>query len=161
MHRWARALPSALAVPLLLAPAAGSAVAAGPPYPEPETDRSVYDLGGWLSPAAVEQIEGLVDGMETEVGAEMVVYIEPNPDITESENFENARALVDEWGIGRSGFDDGVVLMVALDPDPGDSRVALFGGSGFINSYASEGDLESIVEDTFVPLARNGHRSAR
>ena len=158
MHRWARALPSALAVPLLLALAAGSAVAAGPPYPEPETDRSVYDLCGWLSPAAVEQIEGLIDGMETEVGAEMVVYIEPNPDITESQNFENARALVDEWGIGRSGFDDGVVLMVALDPDPGESRVALFGGSGFINSYASEGDLESIVEDTFVPLARNGHR---
>jgi uncharacterized membrane protein YgcG len=155
MHRWARALPSALAL-LSLTPLL--ALAAGPPYPDPVTDQAVYDTAGMLSPAAVERIEALIDGMEAEVGAEMVVYTEHNPDISEDENLENARALVDQWGIGRSGFDDGVVLMIALDPDPGESRVSLFGGSGFVNSYASEDQLQSIIDDTFVPLAVSGQR---
>jgi len=155
MHRWARALPGALAL-LALTPLL--ALAAGPPFPDPVEDQSVYDTAGMLSPAAIEQIEALIDDMEAEVGAEMVVYTQDVSDISEDQNFENARALVDQWGIGRAGFDDGVVLMIGLDPDPGESRVSLFGGSGFINSYANEEQLQSIIDDTFVPLAVSGQR---
>ena len=155
MHRWARALPSALAL-LALTPLL--ALAAGPPFPDPVEDQAVYDEAGMLSAAAIDQIEGLIDAMEAEVGAEMVVYTQHAPDISEDRNFENARALVDQWGIGRAGFDDGVVLMIALDPDPGESRVSLFGGSGFVNSYASEEQLQAIVDDVFVPLAVSGQR---
>jgi uncharacterized membrane protein YgcG len=155
MHRWARALPGALA---LLALTPFVALAAGPPFPDPVDDRAVYDEAGMLGAAEIAEIEGLIDEMEAEVGAEMVVYTQHAPDISEDENLESARALVDQWGIGRSGFDDGVVLMVALDPDPGESRVSLFGGSGFVNSYASESDLQAIVRDTFVPLAQAGDR---
>ena len=155
MHRWARVLPSALAL-LALTPLL--AAAAGPPFPEPVEDQAVYDTAGMLSPAAIAQIEALIDDMEAETGVEMVVYTQDVSDISEDQNFENARALVDQWGIGRAGFDDGVVLMIGLDPDPGESRVSLFGGSGFINSYANEEQLQSIVDDTFVPLAVNGRR---
>jgi uncharacterized membrane protein YgcG len=155
MHRWARALPSVLAL-LALTPLL--ALAAGPPFPDPVEDQAVYDEAGMLSVAAIEQIEGLIDAMEAEVGAEMVVYTERNPDISEDRNLENARALVDQWGIGRAGFDDGVVLMIALDPDPGESRVSLFGGSGFVGSYASEEQLQAMIDDVFVPLAVSGQR---
>ena len=155
MHRWARVLPSALAL-LALTPLL--AAAAGPPFPEPVEDQAVYDTAGMLSPAAIAQIEALIDDMEAETGVEMVVYTQDVSDISEDQNFENARALVDQWHIGRAGFDDGVVLMIGLDPDPGESRVSLFGGSGFINSYANEEQLQSIVDDTFVPLAVNGRR---
>jgi uncharacterized membrane protein YgcG len=155
MHRWARALPSALAL-LALTPLL--ALAAGPPFPDPIEDRAVYDEAGMLGAGAIDEIEALIDEMEAEVGAEMVVYTQHSPDITEDENLENARALVDQWGIGRAGFDDGVVLMVGLDPDPGESRVSLFGGSGFVNSYASESDLQAIIDETFVPMAVAGDR---
>ena len=155
MYRWAGAIPSALAL-LALTPLL--ALAAGPPFPDPVEDQSVYDTAGMLSPAAISQIEALIDDMEAEVGAEMVVYTQDVSDISEDQNFENARALVDQWGIGRAGFDDGVVLMIGLDPDPGESRVSLFGGSGFVNSYASEEQLQSIIDDTFVPLAVSGQR---
>ena len=148
-------LPSALAL-LALTPLL--AAAAGPPFPEPVEDQAVYDTAGMLSPAAIAQIEALIDDMEAESGVEMVVYTQDVSDISEDQNFENARALVDQWTIGRAGFDDGVVLMIGLDPDPGESRVSLFGGSGFINSYANEEQLQSIVDDTFVPLAVNGRR---
>ena len=155
MHRWARVLPSALAL-LALTPLL--AAAAGPPFPEPVDDQAVYDTAGMLSSAAISQIEALIDDMEAETGVEMVVYTQDVSDISEDQNFENARALVDQWTIGRAGFDDGVVLMIGLDPDPGESRVSLFGGSGFINSYANEEQLQSIVDDTFVPLAVSGQR---
>ena len=155
MRRWARALPSALA---LLAVTAALAAAAGPPYPEPEPDRSVYDTAGMLSPAAVERVEDLIDAMELSVGAEMVVYTEHNPDISEDQNLGNARSLMDQWGVGRAGFDDGVVLMVGLDPDPGESRVSLYGGSGFVSTYASAQELTDIIADVFVPAAVAGDR---
>jgi uncharacterized membrane protein YgcG len=157
MHRWARALPSALAL-LALTPLL--ALAAGPPFPDPVDDQAVYDEAGMLGPASVEEIERLIDAMEAQVGAEMVVYTQHSPDISEDQNLENARALVDQWGIGRAGFDDGVVLMIGLDPDPGENRVSLFGGSGFVNSYASESDLQAIIDGTFVPLAVGGDREA-
>ncbi len=153
MHRWARALPSALA---LLALAVGATLAAGPPFPDPVDDQAVYDTAGILSPAAEARLESMIDAIEGRTGAEIVVYTQHDPDISEDENLANARALVEQWGIGRSGFDDGLVLMVGLDPDPGESRVSLFGGSGFIRSYADEHALQSIIDGDFVPSARSG-----
>ena len=162
MHRWARALPGALAL-LALTPLL--ALAAGPPFPDPVEDQAVYDTAGMLSPASIAQIEALIDDMEAEVGAEMVVYTQDVSDISEDQNLENARALVDQWGIGRAGFDDGVVLMIGLDPDPGESRVSLFGGSGFINSYANEerapGDHRRHVRAARRRRPARGGRSSR
>jgi uncharacterized membrane protein YgcG len=155
MHRWARAFPGALA---LLAVTASLAAAAGPPYPDPVEDRSVYDTAGMMSPAAIADAEALIDAMEANVGAEMVVYTEDNPGISEDQNLANARALMDQWGVGRAGFDDGVVLMVALSPVAGQSRVSLYGGSGFVSSYASPQDLTDIIDDVFVPTAVGGDR---
>ena len=74
--------------------------------PDAVDDQSVYDTAGMLDDAEIEQIEALIDQMEAEVGAEMVAYTQDAPDISEAQNLENARALVDR-GIGRSGFDDG------------------------------------------------------
>src|SRR5918999_1442640 len=58
MHRWARALPSALA---LLAATPLLALAAGPPFPDPVDDQAVYDTAGMLSSAAIAEIEALID----------------------------------------------------------------------------------------------------
>lgn len=153
MHRWARALPGALA---LLACSTAGAMAAGPPFPDPEGGRAVYDTADMLSAEAETRLEERIDAIEAETGAEIVVYTQHDSDISEDENLANAGALIDQWGIGRSGFDDGLVLLVALDPDPGESRVSLFGGSGFLGAYANEDALTDIIDDSFVPSARVG-----
>jgi uncharacterized membrane protein YgcG len=49
-----------------------------------------------------------------------------------------------------------MVLMIGLDPDPGQSRVSMYGGSGFIGAYANEEALREIIQDDFVPPARQG-----
>ncbi len=153
MHRWARALPSALAI---LACSAAAALGAGPPFPDPVDGRAVYDEADMYSAQTEATLETRIDAIEAETGAEIVVYTQHDPDISEDENLANAGALIDQWGIGRSGFDDGLVLMVALDPDPGQSRVSLFGGAGFLGAYANEDALTEIIDESFVPSARAG-----
>src|SRR5688500_12210429 len=109
MNRWARALPSALA---LLVLTAAATLAAGPPFPDPEADRAVYDEAGVLRPEVVADLEGRIDAVEAATGAEIVVYTQVDPGISEDANLAKAAALIDQWGIGRSGFDDGLVLLV-------------------------------------------------
>ena len=153
MHRWARALPSALA---LLPLTAAAALAAGPPFPDPVDDQAVYDTADILSDGAEAQLEETIDRVEVDTGAEMVVYTQVDPGISEDENLANAKALIDEWGIGRSGFDDGMVLMVGLEENRINGRVSMFGGSGFLGAYANENDLKEIIESDFVPAAISG-----
>lgn len=153
MNRWARALPSALALLLL---AAATTLAAGPPFPDPVNDQAVYDTADMLSAETETRLEELIDEVESRTGAEIVVYTQPDSDISEDDNLGNAKALIDQWGIGRSGFDDGVVLLVGRDPDPGESRVSLYGGSGFLGAYANEAALQEMIDDVFVPAARAG-----
>ena len=153
MHRWARALPSALA---LLALTAAVAMAAGPPFPDPVDDQAVYDTAEILSPAVEAELEATIDAVEASTGAELVVYTQVDPGISEDENLDNAKALIDEWGIGRSGFDDGLVLMVGMAENRINGRVSLFGGSGFLGAYANEDALRQIINTDFVPAALRG-----
>jgi uncharacterized membrane protein YgcG len=153
MNRWARALPGALALLFLTAAAA---LAAGPPFPEPVDDRAVYDEAGVLRPEVVAELEQRIDAIEASTGAEIVVYTQVDPGISEDENLDKAAALMDEWGIGRSGFDDGLVLLVGLDQDLIHGKVSMFGGSGFISQHIDEGALTGIIESDFVPRAADG-----
>ena len=157
MIRWARALPSAL---VLLALTAAVAVAAGPPFPDPETDRAIYDEAGVLRPEVIADLEGRIDAVEASTGAEIYVYTQVDPGISEDENLANAAALMDQWGIGRSGFDDGLVLMVGLNDDRVHGKVSLYGGSGFISQHIDESELTGIIESDFVPRAADGDLNA-
>jgi uncharacterized membrane protein YgcG len=80
MNRWARALPSALA---LLSVTAAAAIAAGPPFPEPVEDQAVYDTADILSDAVEAELESVIDNVESRVGAELVVYTQMDPGISE------------------------------------------------------------------------------
>lgn len=130
--------------------------AAGPPFPDPITDLAVYDTAQALDDATEAAIEQLIDRIEGDSGAEVVVYTQVKPFITEDENLDDARALIDQWGIGRSGFDDGLVLMIGLDDDLVHGKVSLFGGSGYTSAYLDENALKGIIDADFVPSARSG-----
>jgi uncharacterized protein len=153
MNRWARALPGAIA---LLCLTAAMTAAAGPPFPDPVNDQAVYDTADILSEASEASLEATIDAREAETGAEMVVYTQVDPGISEDENLANAKDLINQWGIGRSGFDDGLVLMVGLEENRINGRVSLFGGSGFLGAYANEDAMKAIIESDFVPSARSG-----
>jgi uncharacterized membrane protein YgcG len=151
-----RAFVTASLLAILAASVAGLALGVGPPYPAPVEDAAVYDEADLLISNVEVALEELIDAIEARSGAEIVIYTEPTTDISEDENFSNARALMDQWGVGREGFDDGFVILVAKDPDVGQTRISTYAGSGFLRAYANEEVQRTIREGDLVPYARVG-----
>lgn len=148
--RWRGVLAGAF-----LASVASIALAAGPPFPDPVTGQAVYDPAGAIDPTTETALETKIDAIEQRSGAEIVVYLQVKPDISEERNLDDAHALMDQWGIGRSGFDDGLVIMLGLDETKLHGRISLYGGSGFLSAYIDEDGLKAIVDDQIVPAARD------
>jgi uncharacterized membrane protein YgcG len=151
-----------LALLLILVPPLlqGAATSSGDPFVEPVLERAVYDQASAIGADVERALEARIDEIELRSGAEVVVYLRVDPTATEESNLQAARALVDRWGIGREGYDDGVVLMVGLEEDLVHGRVSLFAGAGFLRAYLSEDDLKQVIDQLIVPPAREGRLDA-
>ena len=65
------------------------------------------------------------------------------PDVSEEANFADARRLMDEWGVGRQGFDDGfVVLLSFFDASFEHGWLSTYAGSGFKAVYVVGGGTD-------------------
>ena len=148
-----RASLSAAAV-LLLLPAL--ALAAGPPFPDPVNNQAVYDTAGALRPDTVTKVESTIDTIEARTGAEIVVYTQLVPDsITQAKAEADALALINQWGVGRKGIDDGLVILFDLkQSDPCHGQVQLYAGDGYQATYLSNEERQAIYENDMLPLLR-------
>jgi uncharacterized membrane protein YgcG len=140
---------------LLLATIAGVALA-GPPYPDPIEGVAVYDPAGALTPQVEQRLEAQIDAIEARSGAEIAVYVELEPGLDNEQAGSNAAALMDQWGVGRSGFDDGLVIYVGLDESLEHGQLILYGGSGFDGAYANQDKRQEIFDQVMVPRLRVG-----
>ncbi len=129
----------------------------GPPFPDPIEGRAVYDTAGILSPDAIVRAETVIDAIEARTGAEVAVYTQRTGyyDIPTSETESRARALIDQWGIGRAGFNDGMVIFFDIDPSGEHGQVQLYAAPGFESAYLSSAERQAIFENEMVPLLRN------
>jgi uncharacterized membrane protein YgcG len=143
---------------LALLPAiALAAVQPGPPFPDPEFNRAVYDTAGVFSPATIASVETTIDEIEARTQAEIVVYTQVWPTkLSESETLANALALMNQWGVGRRGFDDGLVILFDLDPSLVHGQVQLYAGAGFRSAFLSDAERQAIFDDDMVPLLAAG-----
>ncbi len=155
VSRWMRyAALAAVAAGWLLA--VGSAVAApppGPPFPDPVAGQRVYDYAGIFSDGLVLGAESIVDSIEADSGAQIVVYtqVKPESDTIEKANAD-ARALMDQWGVGRQGYRDGLVILFDMDATLTHSQVSLYAGAGFSAAYMSYGELQAVFDERMLPL---------
>lgn len=143
---------------LLLTIPAVLAVSPGPPFPDPETDRAVYDFAGIFEPRTITEAETIIDAIETRTGAEVVVYTEETGyyGIETEETERRARALIDAWGIGRAGFNDGMVVFFDLDPSLEHGQVQLYAAPGFESTYLDNSERQAIFENDMLPELRVG-----
>ena len=155
MRRHLRAwLLSAGAAILLLLPIA--AAAAGPPFPPPVDGQAVYDTAGILSDAAIADAEATIDAIEARTAAEIVVYTQPvDYGVATGETEARARALIDQWGVGRRGFDDGLAIFFDIDPSLEHGQVQLYAGPGFEATFLTNSERQAIFDDDMVPFLRN------
>ena len=148
------------AVLLLLLASAGLSVAAppaGPPYPEPVTGQRVYDYAGIFSETARSRAEATIRGIEDRTGAQVAVYtqVKPQSDTLDLAN-DDALALMNQWGVGRKGFDDGLVILFDMQDNLQHGEVTLYAGSGFLAAYLTNADRQAIFDNDMKPLLVDG-----
>ena len=133
-------------------------VSPGPPFPDPVDRQAVYDQAGIFSAEAIARAEATIDAIEERSGAELVVYTQPVGyySIETSETERRARALIDQWGIGRAGFNDGAVVFFDLDPTNEHGQVQLYAAPGFEAAYLSNSERQAIYENDMLPYLREG-----
>ncbi len=143
----------AVAVPIALAAQPN----AGPPFPDPEVNRAVYDQAGVFSRDTISSAEATIDAIEARTGAEVVVYSQVVDYGTTTEEADgHAQALMDQWGVGRKGFDDGLVILFDLDPSLVHGQVQLYGGPGYRAAFLDNSEKQRIFDEDMVPLLRVG-----
>jgi uncharacterized membrane protein YgcG len=150
------ALVGMFALGALLA-TASLAAAAGPPFPPPETGVRIYDTSDILSPASEQSAQQIIAGIEARTGAQVVVYTQDvesgrTPDEAEAD----ARALMDQWGVGRKGFDDGLVILFDMYPGREHGQVQLYAGPGFAAEFLDNAARQRIYENDMLPQLRDG-----
>jgi uncharacterized protein len=102
--------------------------------PIPKLERAVTDLSGTLRPDQSAALEGKLQSFAASHGSQIAVLIVPT---TQPETIEQyGIRAVEKWKLGRSKFDDGVLLLIAK----GDRRVRIEVGRG----------LEGAVPDTIA-----------
>ena len=158
MRRFATIAALAMGVLLMLAaPALASAPPAGPPYPDAVTGQRVYDNAGIFSQATITQAQSIIDGIEARTGAQVAVYTQVKP---ESDDLDKANAdalaLMNQWGVGRKGFDDGLVILFDMQDNLRHGQVSLYAGSGYRAAFLSDADRQSIFDNDMKPLLADG-----
>jgi uncharacterized membrane protein YgcG len=127
----------------------------GPPFPEPELDRAVYDLAGVFQPDTVAAVEATIDRIEARTGAEIVVYTQVvDWGVSTAQTETRARALIDQWGVGRAGFDDGLAIFFDFEPNRDSGQVQLYAAPGFENTFLTNSERQRIFEEDMLPFLR-------
>jgi len=161
MTRRPAAFAIAGAALFLVATAAAAVADPGPPYRDPVVDQAVYDTAGVFRASTIAAVEETIDEIETRTGAEVVVYTQVWPYKTsEQQTLDNALALMNQWGIGRRGFDDGLVILFDLDPSLVHGQVQLYAGAGYKSAFLSDGERQELYEQEMLPHLVNGDLEA-
>jgi uncharacterized membrane protein YgcG len=127
---------------------------AGPPFPDPIPDVAVYDYAKVISPDVITRLDGSIDAIEERTGAEIVIYTQLKPQANSPEATEqDAIALIDEWGVGRAGFDDGLAIFFDLS-DKCHGQVQLYAAPGYRAAYLTNEERQAIFDQQMLPFLR-------
>jgi uncharacterized membrane protein YgcG len=128
----------------------------GPPFPEPVDEQAVYDFAGILSNEAIVKAEAVIDEIEARTAAEVVVYTQlVDYGVTTEETEERAIALIDQWGVGRAGFDDGLAIFFDIDPSLEHGQVQLYAAPGFEATYLTNSERQAIFDEDMIPFLQD------
>ncbi len=160
MRRLIPVLAVLLAVATWLAPAppARADTPAGPPYPDPVVTRAVYDTAGLFDAQTIAEAEAIIDRVEERTGAEVVVYTQVKPGATTESTEADAIELINQWGVGRQGFDDGLAILMNVYTEAGGrvrGQVQLYAAPGFRALYLTNEERQAIFEQEMLPLLRD------
>jgi uncharacterized membrane protein YgcG len=129
-------------------------------FPGPVFDQAVYDEAGVLDAGTEAALEERIDALESRSGAEVAIYLQVDSSQDFETNLALAGALMDEWGVGRAGYDDGFVILVSFEEDLVHGVISTYAGSGFKAAYLSVDDQERLINQDMAPDFRAGEVGA-
>jgi len=159
MRRLFPVLALLFAIATWLAPVvpARAATPPGPPFPDPVVNQAVYDTAGLFEAPTIADAEATIDRIEERTGAEVVIYTQVKPGATTESTEDDAIALIDQWGVGRQGFDDGLAILMNVYTEAGGrvrGQVQLYAAPGFAALYLTNEERQQIYEEEMLPLLR-------
>jgi uncharacterized membrane protein YgcG len=127
--------------------------------PPSQAGVNVYDLAGIWSPSTITTAQGIADRIKARTNAEVAIVSWPSDDYDVSTDTARADALtiMNTWGVGRAGVDDG--LVVIFDMNHGSSshgQIYLYAGKGFLDLYLDPIEAADIVDNDMLPKAKDG-----
>jgi uncharacterized membrane protein YgcG len=130
--------------------------------PPSEAGVSVYDLAHVWSPATITSATGTARAIRERTGAELAIVSWPSGLSSVSTDLArtDAATIMDTWGVGRAGSNDGLVILFDLDDTLRHGQIYLFTGSGFRDLYLSDAEALDIVDGTMRPRAKDGDLDA-
>jgi len=117
----------------------------------PSPDRWVTDTVGFLSPAAVQDLDLKLEAYERETGHQVLVYIGKTTEADPIEDF--ASRAFQAWKVGRKGLDDGLVLFIMAE----DHAIRIEVGYG-LEGVVPDITAGRIINDILIPKIRAGDR---
>jgi uncharacterized protein len=136
-----RIILSALVVGLFL-----TATLAAQEFPAPKG--KVNDFANMLKPDDRAMLEEMLAGVERDTTAEIAVVTVPTLGGRPVEEYANR--LFSEWGIGKKGRDNGVLILIARD----DREMRIEVGYG-LEGVLPDGLAGAIIRETFTPRFRD------
>jgi uncharacterized membrane protein YgcG len=144
----------------LLAAARGLGLGTLPPN---QPGVSVYDLAGIWSSQTVSQAQAIADGIRARTQAELAIVSWPSddPDVSTGTARADAITIMDTWGVGRQGVNDGLVVLFDMDAGShSHGQIYLYAGHGFLEQYLNESEAASVVDGVMLPRAKDGDLDA-
>lgn len=115
----------------------------------PSLDSPVVDTTGTLEAGRKQALQQQAYALQQRKGSQLQVLIVPS---TQPETIEQyAIRSFDQWRLGRSGVDDGLLLLVAMD----DHRVRIEPGRG-LEGAIPDAIANRVIQEYLVPKFREG-----
>ena len=116
----------------------------------------MYDVAEVLTPSDEAALEDRIDALEGRSGAEMAIYLQVDPSQTFDSNLALAEQLLNEWGVGRRGFDDGFVILVSFGTSLEHGVISTYGGAGFTVAYLDIDEQQALINGVIGPRFHEG-----
>ena len=123
----------------------------------------VYDLADIWSNRTVDQAQSIATAIRERTGAQLAILSWPSddPDVSTDTARADAITIMDTWGVGRQGVNDGLVVLFDMDAGSrSHGQIFLYAGKGFLEQYLNGAEAASVVNDVMLPRAKDGDLNA-
>jgi uncharacterized membrane protein YgcG len=143
---------------LLLAVVGDASLVLGKDLPPSQLGVNVYDFAEIWTDDTEARAESIVDGINARTQAQVAVVSWPSGEAYVSLGGAqvDARIIMDAWGVGRAGVNDGLVVLFDMDTTNRHGQIYLATGEGFRDLYLSDGEAQSVVDGDMLPKAKDG-----